>query len=113
LVTEADDLRRRIAACPGAPACSSGLIAARALAAEIARHVPLPGEKGMALHISGCVKGCAHPASAPLTVVGTEKGCGIVHDGTARAAPTTTLDPSELVAALRRTESKTREAVHA
>jgi precorrin-3B synthase len=113
LVTEADDPRRRIAACPGAPACSSGLIAARALAAEIARHVPLAEEKGIALHVSGCAKGCAHPAPAPLTVVGTEKGCGIVHDGTARATPTATLDPSELVAALRRTETKTREAMHA
>ena len=31
------DARRRIVACPGAPSCASGLIAARALAAEIAQ----------------------------------------------------------------------------
>jgi precorrin-3B synthase len=89
------------------------LIAARRLAAEIARDVPLPGEKGIALHVSGCAKGCAHPAPAPLTIVGTEHGCGVVRNDTARAAPTTTHDPEELIAALRRTESKMREAVHA
>ena len=32
-VVRAGDARRRIAACPGVPACASGLIAARALAA--------------------------------------------------------------------------------
>ena len=34
------DARRHIIACPGKPACSSGLIAARALALELARHLP-------------------------------------------------------------------------
>ncbi len=42
LVTEAHDPRRRIVACPGAPACASGLIAARTLAAEIARACAAP-----------------------------------------------------------------------
>ena len=35
-VTRADDPRRRIVACPGAPACASGFIAARKLALEFA-----------------------------------------------------------------------------
>ena len=74
-VTETNDPRRRIVACPGTPACASGLIAARSLAAEIARDVPLVGD-GLALHVSGCAKGCAHPAPAPLTIVGTARGCG-------------------------------------
>ena len=90
-VTDANDPRRRIVACPGAPACASGLIAARSLAAEIARDVPLLGE-GLALHVSGCAKGCAHPAPAPLTIVGTEQGCGIIANDTARATPSTYLD---------------------
>ena len=112
-VTEASDPRRRIAACPGAPFCAYGLIAARALAAEIARHVPLAGERGILLHVSGCCKGCAHPAPAPLTVVGTEKGCGLVRNGVARAVPTNYVDPSDLIAALRGATEKTREAAHA
>jgi precorrin-3B synthase len=108
-VTEASDPRRRIAACPGAPNCMHGLIAARALAAEIARHVPLPAGDGIALHVSGCAKGCAHPAPAPLTVVGTEKGCGIVREGTARDVPSDSIAVSELIPAL----AGKREAAHA
>ena len=48
------------------------------------------------IHISGCAKGCAHPAPAALTVVGTERGCGIVRHGSARAAPRYHVDPTEL-----------------
>lgn len=106
-IVQARDQRRRIVACPGAPACTSGLIAARALAAEIARDMTLPGEQGIALHVSGCAKGCAHPAPAPLVIVGTEQGCGIVANDTARGTPTHYLDPSELIG------GKAREAVNA
>jgi len=112
-IAEAHDQRRRIVACPGAPSCASGLIAARALAAEIARHMPLPTGQGVALHVSGCAKGCAHPSVAPLTIVGTEQGCGIIANDTARATPSTYLDPRELVAVLRRSGRKTREAAYA
>ena len=112
LIVAAHDPRRRIVACAGAPACASGLIAARALAAEIARDVPLAGE-GLALHVSGCAKGCAHPAPATLTIVGTERGCGLIADDTARATPSAHLDPSELVAALGGRGRKMREAVNA
>jgi precorrin-3B synthase len=111
-VTEAADPRRRIVACAGAPACASGLIAARSIAAEIARDVPLAGE-GVALHVSGCAKGCAHPAPAPLTIVGTEQGCGIIANDTARVTPSTYLDQSQLAAMLRGEPSQKRETVHA
>jgi precorrin-3B synthase len=108
-VTRADDPRRRIAACAGAPLCSHGLIAARALAAELADKMPLPAGNGIALHVSGCAKGCAHPRRAPLTVVGTEKGCGIVRDGTPRRRPGKYVAVGELAATL----IPKREAVHA
>lgn len=108
-VTDASDPRRRIAACPGAPLCMHGLIAARALAAETAREMPLPSGDDTVMHVSGCAKGCAHPGLAPLTVVGTERGCGIVHNGTARAAPSEYVAAGELVSAL----TRRREAVHA
>jgi precorrin-3B synthase len=99
-VTRTEDPRRRIAACAGAPLCRHGLIAARELAAELAGDVPLPAGDGIALHMSGCAKGCAHPSRAPLTVVGTEKGCAIVRDGTARARPIKHVAARELAAAL-------------
>jgi precorrin-3B synthase len=95
-VVDARDSRRRVVACPGAPACASGLIPARALAAEIARGLPA-SEDGIAVHVSGCAKGCAHPAAAPLAVVGTVKGCGIVQDGTARSRPDRTVALREAV----------------
>jgi precorrin-3B synthase len=112
LVTEARDPRRRIVACPGAPSCAQGLIAARALAAELAGQVSLTGN-GIALHISGCAKGCAHAKPAPLTLVGTEQGCGIVKNGTARDKPMRYADPADLSVELDGVTAKTREAVHA
>jgi precorrin-3B synthase len=108
-IARADDPRRRIVACPGKPACASGLIAARALATEIAPHLPSRSET---IHISGCDKGCAHPASAALTVVGTERGCGIVHHGSARATQRYHVDPAKLVAEVVRISVETGEAVH-
>ncbi len=105
-VVRSDDPRRLIAACPGAPSCASGLIPARALAAELAPLLP-PEQRapsgGAIIHISGCPKGCAHPAAAPLTIVGTERGCGIVRNGTARATPERYIDPGDLAECLQNT----------
>jgi precorrin-3B synthase len=95
-VVDARDSRRRVVACPGAPACNSGLIPARKLAAEIAESLPA-SEGGIAVHVSGCAKGCAHPAHAPLTAVGTGRGYGFVHDGTARGEPEGYVEPHELL----------------
>lgn len=108
-IAQADDPRRSIVACPGKPACASGLIAARALAMEVAPHLP---SRGKTIHISGCAKGCAHPASAALTVIGTERGCGIVRNGSARAAPYRHADPADVVAEIVRLATPSSEAVH-
>jgi len=89
------DARRRIVACPGAPSCASGLIAARTIAAEIAKSLELPGH-GVAVHVSGCAKGCAHPAATRLAIVGTARGCGVVRDGTAGATPSSYVVPASL-----------------
>ena len=110
-VVDARDPRRRIVACPGAPACASGLIAARVLAAELAEHLP-PSRDGVAVHVSGCAKGCAHPSAAPLTLVGTMQGCGIIRNGTASAMPQHSVKPSNLVAEVLRTQ-RPRETVDA
>ncbi|HMA75315.1 MAG TPA: precorrin-3B synthase [Xanthobacteraceae bacterium] len=109
----ADDPRRRIAACPGAPACAAGLIPARALALALAptlERVMGPGRNDIAVHISGCHKGCAHPMPAALTLVGTAGGCGIIHHGSAGAAPEYHVDPAHLGAEISRIAAKTHEA---
>src|SRR6185437_11357738 len=41
----------------------------------------------VAVHISGCAKGCAHPGAAALTLVGQADGVALVNDG--RAGDTT------------------------
>jgi len=109
-IVRADDPRRRIVACPGRPACGSGLIASRALAAQIAGLAQSPSG-GIAVHVSGCRKGCAHPGAAALTIVGTERGCGIVHHGSARAAPTAYVNPADIASEFARVAPS--EAVHA
>jgi precorrin-3B synthase len=81
LITSADDPRARIFACPGTQGCASGFIPARQIARDIARELPTDIAS---LHISGCAKGCAHPAKAAVTLVGTENGSELVRDGTAR-----------------------------
>ncbi len=86
-IVRADDPRRRVIACAGAPACAAGHIAARALAPRIAAAAaPLLGASSV-IHLSGCVKGCAHPAPAALTVVGTADGCALIANGTVRDGP--------------------------
>ena len=114
-VERAGDPRRRIAACPGAPACTSGLIPARALASTLApvlEAVFRPVRNGVVVHISGCPKGCAHPMPAALTLVGTPDGCGIVHRGSARTAPGHYVDPAHLGDEISRLVAMSQEDAH-
>ena len=96
-ITEASDPRRTNHRLPGAPACASGKIAARAVASEsakelgdqfgrltLSRHFR---EDDLSIHISGCEKGCARQAAADITIVGGENGAGLVVGGTTKAMP--------------------------
>jgi precorrin-3B synthase len=114
-VVHADDPRRRIAACPGAPACTSGLIPARTLASALApvlASIAGPERGGIAVHISGCAKGCAHPHPAALTLVGTPQGCGVIHNGSAREPPQHYADPDRFSEELSHLVAKSTEAAH-
>ncbi|TPI10099.1 precorrin-3B synthase [Mesorhizobium sp. B4-1-3] len=86
-VNDPADPRTRIAACPGTPACASGHIATRVIAETIAKQSGDLLDASLTLHVSGCAKGCAHPGTAALTLVGDENGAGLVVDGTAKALP--------------------------
>ncbi|HEY5068006.1 MAG TPA: precorrin-3B synthase [Xanthobacteraceae bacterium] len=101
-IVRANDPRRFVVACAGAPICASAHIAARTIAPRIATDCAQALAEGSVIHVSGCAKGCAHPTSAPLTVVGTAKGCGLVADGTARDAPFAMVTVDEMPAALAR-----------
>ena len=80
VILDPADPRLAVAACPGAPACSSGLGETRDVAARLAA-------TGLALHVSGCAKGCAHPAPARFAVVATAAGYDLIENGRADAAP--------------------------
>jgi precorrin-3B synthase len=114
-VVRAADPRRRIAACPGAPACASGLIPARTLASTLApvlAPIMKPGQNSVAVHISGCPKGCAHPGPAALTLVGASQGCGVVHNGSACDTPHHYADPARLGEEIAHLAPGSPEAAH-
>jgi precorrin-3B synthase len=95
-VIRPDDPRRRVIACAGAPLCASAYIAARAIAPHLAVVAAPYLSDGSTIHVSGCVKGCAHAGAASLTVVGTPGDCHIVANGSARDAPFATARLHEL-----------------
>jgi len=112
-IIRADDPRRRVVACAGAPICASAHIAARAIAPRIAENGALRLDDAFTIHISGCSKGCAHAAPAVLTVVGTPDGCALVADGSVRDTPFAVVAAAELPAAVRRhLREQTRKGAH-
>jgi len=82
-VTEAEDMRLRVVACAGLPACSQAHVDARAVAARLA---PLWAAPGL-LHVSGCAKGCAAPSGAAVTLVAAGQTYDVVRNGRARDVP--------------------------
>jgi precorrin-3B synthase len=108
-ITRAGDPRRRVIACAGAPICASAFIAARAIAPVIAETAAPLLDDSLTIHLSGCAKGCAHPAPAALAVVGTAEGCALIANGSARDAPFAIVPPDQLPAAI---ASAVREGNH-
>jgi precorrin-3B synthase len=95
-IVRADDPRRHVVACAGAPICASADIAARALAPQITAAAAPHLDGSFEIHISGCAKGCAHPAPAALTIVGTPAGCLLIGNGSTSDAPFATVATNEL-----------------
>ena len=86
-IVDAGDPRRHVVACAGAPICGAAHISARALGPQIAAATAPFLDGTFKIHVSGCAKGCAHPSPAALTIVGTEAGCALVANGSARDTP--------------------------
>jgi precorrin-3B synthase len=113
-IVRADDPRRHVVACAGAPICASAHIASRALAPLIAEHAASQIDGSFTIHISGCAKGCAHPTSAALTVVGSPDGCRLIANGTPRDASFALVSTHELPAAIAKYfREQIREGGHA
>jgi len=101
-IARADDPRRHVIACAGAPVCAAAHIAARAMAPAIAATAAPFLDRSFTIHVSGCAKGCAHAPAAALTVVGTPEGCALIADGSTRDVPYTVVPAHELPAAVTR-----------
>ena len=96
-----------VSACAGSNGCASARFDTHAVAAALLEAAPALFDGGTEVHVSGCTKGCAHPAPADLTLAGTDGGIGLVFSGRASDAPlAVTDDPaaafSRLDALLRR-----------
>jgi len=82
LITDDADPRLSIHACVGRGACPNASVDTRRDASRFASAMP-----GLTVHVSGCVKGCAHRGSAPVTLVGNNGRYDLVRDGSAGDAP--------------------------
>jgi precorrin-3B synthase len=78
--------RANIALCAGTSGCASAHYDTKAIAEEIARNTPGLLDGSITVHLSGCPKGCAHPAPAALTLTGAPSGYGLVVNGAASDA---------------------------
>lgn len=101
-MTNANDPRRSIAACPGAPACTCSETRTRTLAPSIAKALASMLDGSLKVHLSGCVKGCANPDAAALTLVGGKYDCAVIVNGTPQAEPLVTIPIEALIPALAR-----------
>lgn len=94
-VVNANDARRQVVACAGAPACASAQLPTRQLAPDVARAArAFLGTSNM-VHLSGCSKGCAHPGPAALTIIGPDS---VILNGRAGDKVQTTISPAGLLA---------------
>ncbi len=76
-LTDPADPFLRVRACTGAPGCPQAHGITRGLADTIISALPSQG----LLHISGCTKGCAHPAPAAWTLVARDGAYDLVTGG--------------------------------
>lgn len=69
-ITDPDDIRLRVHACIGAPACSRGTVPARRDAQSVVHALRQSGRDFNAVHIFGCEKHCGSPGVADVVATG-------------------------------------------
>ena len=83
LITDPADPLLRVVACTGAPGCPQAHLPTRPLARSLAASLP----QRRLLHVSGCAKGCAHPAVCDITLTAGPRGWGLIRQGRAGDLP--------------------------
>jgi precorrin-3B synthase len=86
-ILDADDPRLHVAGCPGAPACRNATTPVQRDAERLIALFSELAPDTIALHVSGCRKGCAHASPAPFTLVGNAGLYDLVENGTAGDRP--------------------------
>jgi precorrin-3B synthase len=85
-IVDPDDARLAIAACGGTSTCERGTTDTRSDALALMFFARKFRKTGVALHVSGCAKGCARQAATPLTLIADAGLYDLVADATARDA---------------------------
>lgn len=80
-ITSTTDAHLAVAACGGRASCERATTDTRTDASSLAVLARNLGSSGITLHVSGCVKGCARPVSAPYTLIGNNGRYDLVVDG--------------------------------
>ncbi len=102
IIADPSDARLSVIACPGAPACASATTPTHDDALALAPLARALSPAGVALHVSGCAKGCALPSSSAVTLVARAGLYDLIRQGRASDAPALQgLDRNACAAALR------------
>ncbi|MDG3578795.1 precorrin-3B synthase [Rhizobium sp. YJ-22] len=86
-VVDPQEPANHIALCAGARGCASAFFDTHALARTLIAAAPALLDGSLTLHVSGCPKGCAHPAPTPLTLTAAPTGYALVVNGSASGSP--------------------------
>lgn len=108
-----DDKSHHIAVCAGKGACASAMVDMKEAARQVMADAPELLDGSIAVHVSGCAKGCARPSTAALTLVGAPTGYGLVVNGAASARPSVYIDEDKLAPALSHLNALVRNEKHA
>jgi len=87
LITNPRDPRLLVAACSGKPACLHASVKTQEDALTFSKLFKSPSLSGIRLHVSGCEKGCAHPRSSRVTLIGRDGLYDVVINGKANDTP--------------------------
>ncbi|MFM8607499.1 MAG: precorrin-3B synthase [Hyphomicrobiales bacterium] len=87
LITNPRDPRLVVAACSGKPACLHASVKTQEDALTFSKLFKSPSLSEIRLHVSGCEKGCAHPRSSSVTLIGREGLYDLVINGKANDTP--------------------------
>lgn len=93
---------RSVSICAGAAGCASASFDTHAAADAFVAHAAEWLDGSADVHVSGCPKGCAHPARAAVTLCGTAEGVSLILNGKASDPALSTVAADDLVPAIQR-----------